>query len=100
MVSFKTRKECEAFLSATFDRSCDYANRPGTFWYSSGMYQLSHGEYDRPTYEPRRYKDGWGVRVEYSYLPGTYNAPQSGRWDSHDDLGNYWYSRSSGSDGA
>lgn len=45
----------------------------------AGIYYLSHGEYAKPTYCPRKYKDGWGVHVKYHYYYGTFHAPKDGR---------------------
>lgn len=56
-------------------------------WFVPGTYICHHGEYDRPTYHVRKYKDGYGVHVEYFYYPGTFHAPKDHRL-SDDDL--YW----------
>ena len=51
----------------------------GTYYLSAGTYYLAHGEYAQPIYKTRRYKDGWGIHVEYHYYAGTFYAPLSGR---------------------
>ena len=84
MLSFETKAEALEFLRSkdTLDES---QKKPGIFW-SSGTYVLNHGEYDRPEYLPRRYKDGWGIHVKHFYYVGTFYAPEDGRlemdiWD-------------------
>lgn len=49
------------------------------YFYERGTYYLSHGEYARPIYKLRKYKDGWGVHKETYYYQGTVRAVQSGR---------------------
>ena len=48
-------------------------------WYPSGRYDLSHGEYERPDYTPRRYKCGWSLHATYYYYAGTLHAKKDGR---------------------
>lgn len=48
-------------------------------WYLTGRYYLSHGEYERPDYAPRRYKDGWSLHATYYYYAGTLYARKDGR---------------------
>jgi hypothetical protein len=73
---FKTKKEVVQFLESASTLSFnDYFGG----YEEDGIYVLSHGELERPTYHPRRYKDGWGIHVQYYYLPNTYNCPESGR---------------------
>lgn len=76
--SFETKKAAADYIDNNID---------------GGTYYLSHGEYSPPIYTPRRYKDGWGVHVEYYYYPGTYAAPEDGRV-SYEHMarinGEYW----------
>lgn len=48
-------------------------------WYSSGRYNLSHGEYERPDYTPRKYMCGWSLHATYYYYAGTLYARKDGR---------------------
>ena len=65
---FKTKKEALDFLKSVF--------------YPKGTYYLAHGEYSKPDYQPRRYKDGWGIHVKYYFYSGTCYAPKDGRIDA------------------
>lgn len=49
------------------------------YYYLPGTYVTKHGNYERPDYAPRRYKDGWGVHCTYYYYSGTHYAPLDGR---------------------
>lgn len=51
-------------------------------YYVPGAYVCSHGEYDRPDYTPRHYKDGWALHASYYYYSGTFYARQDGRLDA------------------
>lgn len=53
----------------------------GKGWCLTGTYYLSHGEYNRPHYYPRRYKDGWSLHGEFYFYSGTFGAPKDGRID-------------------
>jgi len=46
----------------------------------TGIYYLSHGEYGRPNYKARkiRGKNEYGVKAEYFFFPGTFNAKKYG----------------------
>lgn len=44
-----------------------------------GIYCTNHGEYSRPRYSIRRYKDGMGIYIQYFYYNNTFNIPQNGR---------------------
>jgi len=76
---FKTKKEALDFLKSVqrLESSLDE-----TFFYPKGTYYLAHGEYSKPDYQPRRYKDGWGIHVKYYFYSGTCYAPKDGRIDS------------------
>lgn len=52
------------------------------YFYERGTYYLSHGEYARPTYSIRRYKDGYGIHIETYYYQGTLRAKQTGRMNA------------------
>jgi hypothetical protein len=80
-LSFATKKEALEYLRA-IPQLEESAKRPGVFW-ETGTYYLSHGEYERPDYCVRRYKDGWGVHMTHYYYAGTLYAPEDGRlwWD-------------------
>ena len=79
-LSFETKREAIEFLRSVEELE---EGEPGVF-YETGAYYLSHGEYARPDYRVRRYKDGWGVHVTYYYYPGTLYAPEDGRLE--DDI--------------
>ena len=51
-------------------------------WYVPGRYCTSHGEYERPDYATRRYRDGWALHASYYYYYGTFYAPEDGRLDA------------------
>jgi len=76
-LSFKTKSEALNYLRSIPELE-ESTKRPGIFW-RRGTYYLNHGEYDRPEYSVRRYKDGWGIHVAYFYYPGTFYAPKDGR---------------------
>jgi hypothetical protein len=75
---FKSKKEATEFLNARDDIEI---SRSGEFYFPSGIYYLAHGEYSKPDYVPRRYKDGWGIHRTVYFLPGTCYAPKDGRVD-------------------
>ena len=64
-----------ALLAAGCKRTSD-----GRFYFP-GRYVCAHGEYERPDYAPRKYKDGWGIHAAYYYSAGTFCAPKDGRVD-------------------
>lgn len=72
--SFGTKQEAIDFLERN-----GYTKMESGSYYAPGLYYTSHGEYERPDYTPRRYKDGWGIHAEYYYFPGTLYAPKDGR---------------------
>ena len=76
---FKTKKEALGFLKSVqgLESSLDE-----TFFYPKGTYYLSHGEYAKPDYQSRRYRDGWGIHVKYYFYDGTCYAPKDGRIDA------------------
>jgi len=76
-LSFRTKKEALDYLRS-IPQLVESAQRPGVFR-RTGTYYLNHGEYSRPEYSVRRYKDGWGVHVKYFYYPGTLYVPKDGR---------------------
>lgn len=78
MQTFRTKKETLEYLDS-LDTLVSVLD--GATYIPKGIYYLAHGEHAKPTYTPRRYKDGWGIRVDYNYYYGTFNAPKSGRVD-------------------
>lgn len=78
---FETKKQAIDFLN-----SIDwlYSHSDSKKWSLTGTYYTDHGEYSRPDYMPRRYADGWAIRAEYFYYPGTFYASCDGRMDDHD----------------
>jgi hypothetical protein len=78
---FNTKQEVVNFLNEkNFVQS-----RDGKVFRIPGTYYLSHGEICEATYEPRRYKNGWAIHINYSFFPGTCFAPKSGRIESLDE---------------
>lgn len=80
-LSFKTKKEAEKFLHD--NPHLDYYEGSRTLeqsWEQKGRYYTySRGEYCRPDYVLRRYKDGWGVKIRYYYYCDTLFAPKDRR---------------------
>ncbi|MBE0438125.1 MAG: hypothetical protein IBX56_20280 [Methylomicrobium sp.] len=76
---FETKKEVIDFLSEV--ASLDAHSEGERFSNNNPLFCLRHGEYSRPDYFPARYKDGWGVKVEYCFYAGTCHAPKNGRLD-------------------
>ena len=72
--SFTTKQDAINWLEANGFEWMDN----GSF-YRPGTYYLRHGEYERPDYTPRRYKDGWGIHAKHYYFSGTLYAPEDGR---------------------
>lgn len=75
---FSSKKEALRFLS---EISWLDIHTNDTKFSTSNTYCLSHGEYSRPDYYPRRYKNGWAIAAEYFYYSGTFNTMNSGRMD-------------------
>ena len=76
-IAFTTKQEALDFLRGMRGY---YELRNGVFsWY--GQYILAYNEESRPDYTPCRYKDGWGIKGIYYYLPNTFYAPTNGRCD-------------------
>ena len=77
-LTFETKAAVIAFLIeiSRLDQAKD-----GKTFSPAGTYYLKHGEYSSPDYSPRRYKDGWGIHVDWHFYSGTFYAPQSGRVD-------------------
>lgn len=67
VLSFSTKKEAAEFLHNK--KLCYYEGSRNLeqSWSVSGMYVYSHGEFARPEYVVRRYKDGWGYQ-DYLFL--------------------------------
>lgn len=76
---FDSKKEALEFLSSIEGLS---GSDDGKYFIRKGTYYLSNGEYSRPDYKPRRYKDGWGINVTYYYYFGACYAPKCGRVDT------------------
>lgn len=74
-LSFDTKKEAIEWLN----NLPGYSGNERIGWSYDGMYICAHGEYERPSYFPRRYKDGWGIHAVYYFYAGTYGAPKDGR---------------------
>lgn len=79
VLSFSTKKEAAEFLHNK--KLCYYegSRTREQFWSVSGMYVYSHGEFARPEYVLRRYKDGWGIKIIYYYYCDTLFAPKDRR---------------------
>ena len=77
ILSFKTKAEALEYLRSVKVLE-ESARHPGVF-YRGGVYYLNHGEYARPVYSVRRYKDGWGIHVKHFYYYGTLYVPSDGR---------------------
>lgn len=75
MVTFSKKSDVIDYLS----NACGMSSTSGGAFFEPGTYYLNHGEYSQPDYEPRRYKDGWGIHANYYYHPGTFGAPADGR---------------------
>jgi hypothetical protein len=88
-LSFATKKEALEYLRS-IPQLEESAKCPGVFA-RKGTYYLWHGEYARPDYRVRRYKDGWGVHVKHYYYAGTLYAPEDGRleYDIWEDSNNW-----------
>lgn len=71
----------KAALIAALDAS-SIVPMSGGRWYMPGTYYTAHGEYERPDYTPRRYRDGWSLHASYYYYAGTLYARQDGRVDA------------------
>lgn len=78
-LSFKTKKEAAEFLHNKKLCYFEGSKTQEQAWSVSGMYVCSHGEFARPEYVLRRYKDGWGVKIIYYYYCGTLFAPKDRR---------------------
>ena len=76
-LSFPTKADALRYLRSIPELE-ESTQRPGVFW-RRGLYYLNHGEYSRPEYSVRRYKDGWGIHAAYFYYAGTLYAPRDGR---------------------
>jgi len=87
-LTFDTKKSAIKYLSSVKGLS---KSNNAKYFYPTGTYHLSHGEYSQPDYEPRRYRDGWGIHVTYYYLSGTSYAPQDGRIDSDTFYNRFFY---------
>lgn len=80
-LSFSTKAEALEYLRSIPE--LQESSKGGVFW-GTGTYYLAHGEYERPDYRVRRYKDGWGIHVTHYYYGGTLYAPEDGRLE--DDI--------------
>lgn len=80
VISFSTKKEAAEFLHNN-KKLCYYEGSKNLeqSWSVSGVYVCSHGEFARPEYVLRRYKDGWGVKIIYYYYYNTLFAPKDRR---------------------
>lgn len=76
VLSFSTKKEAAEFLHNK--KLCYYEGSRNLeqSWSVSGAYLLSKGEYARPEYVIRRYKDGWGIKITYFYEYDILFAPK------------------------
>jgi hypothetical protein len=73
-MAFDTKKQLEArLLKAGFQQ-----HSKGR-WSQLGIYVCGHGEYARPEYSLRCYKDGWSLHATYFFYSGTFGAPVDGR---------------------
>ena len=79
VLSFKTKKEAVEFMhSKNLWYFEGYASQEQA-WSVSGICVCSLGEYARPEYVLRRYKDGWGIKKRYFYYYSTLFAPKDRR---------------------
>ena len=80
VLSFKTKKEAVEFMHNN-KKLCYYEGSKNLeqAWSVSGMYVYSHGEFARPEYVVRRYKDGWGIKIIYFYDYDILYAPKDRR---------------------
>jgi hypothetical protein len=80
MLVFKTRKEASSFLD-----SCNgLTNLDNKIWSINGHSSLYCGEYSPPHYTIHKYKDGFGIKINYFYYAGTFNVPKSHRINPND----------------
>lgn len=78
-LSFSTKKEAAEFLHNKKLCYCEGSKTQEQSWSVYGMYVYSHGEFARPEYVLRRYKDGWGVKIIYYYFYNILFAPKDRR---------------------
>ena len=79
VISFSTKKEAVEFMhSKNLWYFEGYASQEQA-WSYSGAYLLSKGEFARPEYVIRRYKDGWGIKIIYFYKYDTLYVPKDHR---------------------
>lgn len=78
MMVFATKKNAIEFMDDNFESTSD-VKKYG--WFVGGRYYLSHGEYERPSFFIRRYKNGWGIHRETFYYSNVINTVKSGRID-------------------
>lgn len=72
--SYDTKEETEQALNTVTWLSEDEG-----IWSFDGTYHLRNGEYARPTYTPKEYKDGWGIEAKHYFYEGTYTNCSDGR---------------------
>lgn len=80
-LSFKTKKEAAEFMHSN-SRLKYHKGIESVFeqtWSFSGQYTCSQGEYARPDFVLRRYKDGWGIKIIYYYFHSTLFPPKDRR---------------------
>lgn len=76
MKTFNSKSDVNEYL-----KECGMEQLNDGSFCRTGEYVLNHGEYSRPDYQARRYKDGWGIHANYYYYQGTFNIPEDGRVD-------------------
>ena len=81
MMTFATKKDAIEFMDDNFESTSDTSVYG---WFKGGRYDLSYGEYERPSFFVRRYKDGWGIHRETFYYSNVCCAVKSGRFDPAD----------------
>lgn len=78
-LSFETKKKAVEFMHSKNLWYLEGFASQEQAWSYSGAYLLSKGEYARPEYVVRRYKDGWGVKIIYYYVGDIIFAPKDRR---------------------
>lgn len=79
VLSFKTKKEAVEFMHSKNLWYFEGFASQEQAWSYSGACLLSKGEYARPEYVIRRYKDGWGIKIIYFYDYDILYAPKDRR---------------------
>lgn len=73
MITFKSKAQAKAYLDKLV--SLGHLETNSRIYWEPGTYTLTHGQYDRPDYEPAKYKNGWGIAANRYWYKGTIGAP-------------------------